>query len=106
MKHVLIHNIGHSIPLLRMPRPTQGCRTDDDDDDSDYCKQVIGKTIDVECTGIFVEWLKLMYRKLRGEVHVGIYHGRIGRGWFFSEHFGFPVTVFLCLFIHVSSDTV
>jgi hypothetical protein len=32
MKRVLIHNIGHSIPLLRMPRPTQGCRADDDDD--------------------------------------------------------------------------
>jgi len=42
MRHVLIHNIGHSIPLLRRPRSTQGYRADDDDD-SDYCKQVVGK---------------------------------------------------------------
>ena len=58
LRHVLIHNIGQSIPLLRMPKPTQGRRADDDG--SDYCEQIVGKTIDVECTGIFVELLKLM----------------------------------------------
>ena len=60
------------------------------------------KTVDVECTCIFVELLKLLYRKLRWEVHLGIYRGQSGRGWFFSERFGFPVTVNLRLFIQVS----
>ena len=36
-----MRHVGHGIPLLRRPRPTQGYRADDDD--SDYCKQVVGK---------------------------------------------------------------